>query len=102
MNNIEVTELKKMLDSNIEIQLIDIREEYELETEGKLNSTHIPMGTIMKNLHKLKSDIPVIFYCRVGRRTKNVLNYFEMKGINKKNYFNLLGGITAWKENFNI
>jgi len=102
MNNIEVTELKKMLDSNIEIQLIDIREKYELETEGKLNSTHIPMGTILKNLHKLKSDIPVIFYCRVGRRSNNVLNYFELKGLYKENYFNLLGGIDAWKEKFSI
>ena len=100
MNNIDVDKLKAMLDSGEDIQIIDIRENYELETEGVINGHHIPMGELMDRLDELKKDIPVIFHCRSGKRSENILNFLKMNGLYNDNYYNLSGGINAWKEKF--
>ncbi len=98
MNHIDVLKLKSMLDSGDDVQIIDIREDYELETEGKIGGVHIPMGDLMDRIGELKEDIPVVFHCRSGKRSENMLNFLKMKNLYADNYFNLVGGITAWKE----
>jgi rhodanese-related sulfurtransferase len=98
MNHIDVLKLKSMLDSGDDVQIIDIREDYELETEGKIGGLHIPMGDLMARIGELKEDIPVVFHCRSGKRSENMLNFLKMKNLYAENYFNLIGGITAWKE----
>ena len=98
MNHIDVLKLKSMLDNGDDVQIIDIREDYELETEGKIGGIHIPMGDLMDRIGELKEDIPVVFHCRSGKRSENMLNFLKMKNLYADNYFNLVGGITAWKE----
>ena len=98
MNHIDVLKLKSMLDNGDEVQIVDIREDYELETEGKIGGVHIPMGDLMDRIGELKEDIPVVFHCRSGKRSENMLNFLKMKKLYADNYFNLVGGITAWKE----
>ena len=100
MNAIDVDKLKSFLEKEEPIQVIDIREDYELQTEGTLNGLHIPMGELMSRLDELKEDVPVIFHCRSGKRSANILTYMKMNGLCKENYYNLEGGINAWKEKF--
>ena len=97
MNNINVVTLKNMMESGEELQIIDIREDYELETEGVIGGLHIPMGELMDRLHELRDDVPVIFHCRSGKRSENILNFLKMKNLHSDNYHNLIGGINAWK-----
>lgn len=98
MNHIDVVKLKGMLDAGEAVQIIDIREIYELETEGEMGGIHIPMGELMDRLNELKADIPVVFHCRSGKRSENILNFLKMNNLCADNYFNLIGGINAWKE----
>ena len=98
MNHIDVLKLKSMLDSGEDVQLIDIREDYELETEGKIGGLHIPMGELMGRIDQLREDVPVVFHCRSGKRSENMLNFLKMKNLYADNYFNLIGGINAWKQ----
>jgi rhodanese-related sulfurtransferase len=98
MNHIDVVKLKSMLDAGEPVQIIDIRELYELETEGQIGGVHIPMGELMDRLNELKADVPVVFHCRSGKRSENILNFLKMNNLHANNYFNLIGGINAWKE----
>ena len=94
----DVLKLKSMLDSGEDVQIIDIREDYELETEGKIGGLHIPMGELMGRIDQLREDVPVVFHCRSGKRSENMLNFLKMKNLYADNYFNLIGGINAWKQ----
>ena len=98
MNHIDVVKLKGMLDAGEPVQIIDIRELYELETEGEIGGVHIPMGELMDRLSELKTDVPVVFHCRSGKRSENILNFLKMNNLYLDNYHNLTGGINAWKE----
>ena len=98
MNHIDVLKLKSMLDSGEDVQIIDIREDYELETEGKIGGLHIPMGELIGRIDQLREDVPVVFHCRSGKRSENMLNFLKMKNLYADNYFNLIGGINAWKQ----
>ena len=76
--------------------LIDLRENYELEIDGKVdNSIHIPLGEIVDRLNELPSDRPVIFHCGSGKRSESILNFLILNDLYKENYLNLEGGYQA-------
>jgi rhodanese-related sulfurtransferase len=94
MKELTVTEFKLKKDNNEKFQLIDVREEYEVEV-GNIGGTHIPMGEILNHLDELSKDIPVIIHCRSGARSAAVVNALEQQ-FGFSNLYNLKGGITAY------
>lgn len=93
MKEITVSELKKLKDSNTEFQLIDVREEHELEI-CEIGGSHIAMGEVMDNLDKISKDKQVVIHCRSGARSGAICQALEANGFN--NVYNLKGGIIAW------
>lgn len=93
MKEITVSELKKLKDSNSDFQLIDVREEHELEI-CEIGGTHIAMGEVMDNLDKISKDKQVIIHCRSGARSGAICQALEANGFS--NVYNLKGGIIAW------
>jgi rhodanese-related sulfurtransferase len=91
-------ELKKLIDNNSSVQLVDIREKYELEVEGKSNAVHIPMGELVDKLAEIPERENIIFHCSSGQRSSNILNFMLMNGLYKDNYYSLKGGFKAWSE----
>jgi len=91
-----VQELKQMLDSKEDFQLIDVREEHEFEI-CNLNGQLIPMGEIPDNVEKISKDKPVVIHCRSGARSGNVVQYLE-SNLGFTNLYNLKGGILAWAD----
>jgi len=94
----EVTpiELKKMMDSHEDFQLIDVREEYEADTctiGGKL----IPMGTVAQHTDEISKDKKVVVHCRSGKRSATVIDMLE-KQLGYTNLYNLKGGILAYAD----
>jgi rhodanese-related sulfurtransferase len=55
MKEISVTELKALLDSGADIQLIDVREPAEFES-AQIGGELIPLGTIPQNVDKISKD----------------------------------------------
>jgi rhodanese-related sulfurtransferase len=98
INLISAVELKSLVDNNEDFQLIDIREKYELENEGKSNALHVPMGELIDRLDEISSTKKVIFHCSSGQRSSNILNFMLMNSLHKNNYFSLEGGFKAWLE----
>ncbi len=96
MNTISVKELKELMDSKTEFQLIDVREIQEVQL-GNIGGEHIPMGEVLANLDKIRKDIPVVIHCRSGKRSGAVILSLENHH-DYTNLANLTGGIIAWAE----
>ena len=87
MKSIDVHELKAWRDEGKAHQLIDLREDFEVET-GHLGGTHIRMGDILSRAEEIRRDVPVILQCRSGGRSAAVLTALEEK-FGMDNLYNL-------------
>ena len=96
MKSITVQELKQLMDSKEEFQLIDVRETYENEI-CSLNGLLIPMNEIPGRVEELVKEKKVIVHCRSGKRSANVIDFLE-QNYQLTNLYNLEGGILAWIE----
>lgn len=95
MKEISCTELKKMMDTKENYQLIDVREEHEAEI-ATIGGELIPMGDVMDNLDKISKEKKVVVYCRSGKRSGAIVQALEQSGFS--NVYNLKGGILAWAD----
>jgi len=96
MKTITVIELKTKLDQQQALQIIDVREEYEVEI-CSIGGQHIPMAEVLESVDKIRRDIPVIVHCRGGNRASAVILALE-NNFQFNNLYNLEGGIIAWAE----
>ena len=94
MKEVSATELKEKFDNKEDIQLIDVREQYEHEM-ANIGGELIPMQSVLKNVEKISKDKPVIFYCRSGNRSAVIINELE-KRFGYTNLYNLEGGILSY------
>lgn len=91
-----VSELKSKLDNNEEIQIIDVREPYEVEI-ATINAENIPMAEVTSSVEKFRKDIPCVVHCRSGARSASVIVFLE-ENHGYDNLYNLEGGILAWAD----
>jgi adenylyltransferase/sulfurtransferase len=96
MKEINVLELKQLIDSGADFQLIDVREPSEYE-DANLQGVLIPMNTVPQNVDKFSKDKQVVVHCRSGKRSANVIQFLETN-FGYTNLYNLEGGLLAWKE----
>jgi len=96
MNEISVTELKQLIDSKAEFQLIDVREEHEFD-EANLNGKLIPMGEVIDRANEISKEKKVVVHCRSGKRSATVIKALESQ-FGYTNLYNLKGGILAYIE----
>jgi phosphosulfolactate synthase len=96
MKELTVEELKSKMDAKEDFQLIDVREQWELEV-CTIGGTHIPMAQILDRVSELRTDVPVIMQCRSGGRSANVVSALESR-FGMTNLYNLKGGILAWAD----
>lgn len=100
MKEVTVQELKQMIDSKADFQLIDVREEYEFD-EVNINGKLIPMGEIMDHLDEVSRDKKVVVHCRSGKRSASVIQALESQH-GFTNLYNLRGGILAYIDEIGI
>ena len=97
MKNISPKDLKEMMSNQWEdLQLIDIRDDYEHEI-CCIGGEKINMYSIADNIDKISTYKKVIIYCRTGVRSSNIVNLLE-KNFSFDNVYNLDGGIMKWRE----
>ena len=78
-----------------EIQLIDVREDYEWEAGHVDGARHIELERVAAQAGTIDRDKPVVFYCRIGARSGMAANAFRRAGYDA---YSMDGGITAWNE----
>jgi sulfur-carrier protein adenylyltransferase/sulfurtransferase len=96
MKEVNVTQLKSMMDSNEDFQLIDVREPHENEI-ASLGGLLIPMAEVPHNIEKIARDKKVIIHCKAGGRSARIVQFLEAQ-YGFENLYNLEGGILAWAD----
>lgn len=96
MKEISPVDLKARLDKGEEWQIVDVREEHELDI-CKITNIHIPMAEIVARASELRQDCSVAIHCRSGKRAEAVIHTLEEK-YDLTNLYNLKGGILGWAE----
>ena len=89
-----VKELKQLMDTGADFQLIDVRDPHDYDF-CNLNGELIPQGDIPDNIDKIDKNKKVILQCRSGSRSGNMVQWLEKK-YGFQNLYNLKGGILAW------
>jgi glyoxylase-like metal-dependent hydrolase (beta-lactamase superfamily II)/rhodanese-related sulfurtransferase len=94
--------LKKMLDSQRDIMLLDVRQKKELKGElGHLEDVvHIPITKLSKKLSRLKDfkNKHIVTICRSGKRAYTAAQILKQAGF--PNVKVLAGGMIAWRKDF--
>jgi len=93
---IEVTELKEMLDRGDKFTLIDVREPYEYQIARIPGAKLIPLGDIPKRLAEISRDEDLVLHCKMGGRSAKAIGILKEAGYTRLT--NVRGGITAWSE----
>ena len=94
MNDIKILDFLNL--NKKEVQVIDVREEYEFE-DGHIQSINIPMDQIFESLNKIEKNRKVIVYCNSGRRGAAVVHILRKK-FQFDNIYNLEGGYQKYLE----
>ena len=76
-----------------EVQLVDVREDYEYEAGHVADAEHIELGLVASRAEDIDRDTPVVFYCRVGSRSAMAAHAFRRAGYEA---YNMEGGLLAW------
>ena len=67
--DIDPEQLAEWLSKDPELQVVDVREDYERQAGFIAGSTHIPLVELPTRARDIDGERPVVFYCRVGARS---------------------------------
>lgn len=99
MNNvfqkISHVEAKKIMDSETDVVILDVREPEEIEEGYIENAVFIPNGDIIKNAERVipEKNKKILVYCRSGKRSMEACEKLVKLGY--KNIYDF-GGIMDW------
>jgi rhodanese-related sulfurtransferase len=93
-HEVEPERVKEMLDRG-EIELIDVREQYEWDAGRIAGAKHIELERLASRADEIPRDRPVVFQCRLGARSAMATEAFRASGYEA---YNLTGGIAAWAD----
>src|SRR5450432_4111522 len=93
---IEVTEVKAMLDRGDKFTLIDVREPHEYQICNIPAAKLIPLGEIGKRLGELDPDADIVIHCKSGMRSARACGILKAAGF--QHVRNMKGGILAWSD----
>lgn len=79
--------------SDPEVQVVDVREDYEHEAGHIAGSRLIGLAQLTQAAETLDRDRPLLFYCRVGARSRMAAQAFRQAGFDA---YSLAGGLMQW------
>jgi len=94
VQQITVQELMEWKNLKTDFQLIDVREPYEVEI-ANIAGILIPKADIVNRIDEIAKDREVVFYCRSGKRSAEVIQLLQEK-YGFTNLYNLKGGVLAY------
>ncbi|MDR1535464.1 MAG: molybdopterin-synthase adenylyltransferase MoeB [Planctomycetota bacterium] len=95
IEQIDAPELKKMLETEPNPQIIDIREAHELALGTLPNSKSIPFGQLARRREELDPGKAAVFVCKIGIRSEMAIRQLKKAGYPGK-MINLRGGMNSW------
>jgi adenylyltransferase/sulfurtransferase len=95
IQSIEPRELAQMLDSGADVDLVDVREEYEWNIGHIPGARLVPLSALENEIDSFDSKRPKILYCRSGARSMRAAELLASAGVGSIS--NLTGGIVRWR-----
>ena len=98
-NTIDVARLREQLNTNKDIQIVDVRTPEEYASGHLANAININYnsGDFEQQLSKLSKSKKTYIYCLSGGRSSSAMDVMTISGFEK--VLNMKGGIMAWKAN---
>ena len=99
VESLDALAAKKLVDELAaeEIDLVDVRQPKEYESEHIPGAKLIPLPDLNKRMSEIDSDKVTLVYCAVGGRSRAAAQMLAGAGFKK--VINLAGGIKAWQSN---
>ena len=97
LEEITAAELKKRIESEKDLQIIDVREPHEYEIARIPNTKLIPLGEVVRRAGEIDARRPAILHCKGGVRSAKAIRALKDAGFTGR-LINLKGGITAWSD----
>ena len=97
IEEITATELKNLFDANPNLQVIDVREPFEVEIAKIPNTKLIPLGEVVNRANEIDATQTTIVHCKGGVRSAKAIKALQDNGFAGK-LLNLKGGILAWSD----
>ena len=95
MPQITVSELAEWLEQGRDVAVIDVREHAEW-IDGHIDrAIHLPMLEATARRAEVPADRPKAVLCAGGLRSSTAISALKRHGLS--NWFNVTGGMTAWK-----
>jgi len=93
---ITVEELKKRLDRDDKLFILDVRNPEEFQICRIPGSTLLPLPELPQRFKELNPDQEMVIHCKSGMRSLKATNFLRQQGF--RNVKNLKGGILAWAD----
>ena len=97
LEEITATELSELIKNDREVQIIDVREPFEVEIAKIPQTKLIPLGEVVARAKEIDSSRTAIIHCKAGGRSAKAIQALQESGYKGK-LLNLKGGITAWSD----
>lgn len=95
MKHMSPQELHDLLERDVEVNILDIRETHELEMTGKIEgAVNKPLSLLEFTMHELDKSKEYIVVCRSSGRSPRACQLLESHGFKT---INLDGGMLAWE-----
>jgi rhodanese-related sulfurtransferase len=92
--NITVKEAKAMLDTELHLEVLDVRTPAEYSLGHLKNAKLIPVDELPERQEELSKSDTILVYCRLGVRSRRASQILASN--NFLRVHDMLGGITAW------
>jgi rhodanese-related sulfurtransferase len=83
------------LEQDPSLQVIDVREPYEREAGHIAGTRHIQLVSLTSQASTVERERPVVFYCRVGARSRMAAQAFRAAGYEA---YTMSGGLQRWAQ----
>ena len=96
VTDISPRELSERMKRGDDIELIDVREEWEWQIAKLPGARLIPLGTLESSIGSLDRNKEIVLYCKSGVRSLHAAEFLANEGFRK--LANLSGGILRWSQ----
>ena len=93
---IDVEELDARLKSGEAVQVVDVREPWELDIARLAGTIDIPMSTLPKGLCNIDQEKPLAVICHHGGRSLQVARWLRQQGYARAQ--SVRGGLDVWSQ----
>ncbi len=94
IKEVSCSELKKMIDSNVDFTLLDVRNPEEFEVCNIKKSILVPFSEIEEHLDDFNKDEEYVVHCKLGGKSTEAVQMMLDKGFH--NVKLLSGGLLKW------